>query len=41
MCYVETLDDIPKTIEDCTLMPGDAVLIKYGKGLAWAAIAAP
>ena len=41
VCYVETLDDIPKTIEDCTFMPGDAVLIKYGKGLAWAAIAAP
>ena len=38
VCYVETTDDIPKTIEGCTLMPGDQVQVKYGKGLAWATI---
>jgi len=37
-CYVETSDEIPKTIEDCTHQPGDVVTIKYGKGLAWATI---
>lgn len=41
VCYVETSDDIPKTIEDCTFMPGDVVSIKYGKGLAWATIIEP
>ena len=39
VCYVETQDDIPKEIEDCTLNPGDVVTIKYGEGLAWATIA--
>ena len=41
LCYVETMDDIPKTIEDCTLSPGDKITIKYGEGLAWATTATP
>ena len=41
ICYVETMDDIPKTIEDCTLNPGDKVTIKFGDGLAWATIVNP
>ncbi len=40
-CYVETSDDIPKTIEDCTLAPGDDATVKYGQGLAWASIVEP
>ena len=40
-CYVETSDDIPKIIEDCTLEPGDVVTITYGEGLAWAKITEP
>ena len=39
ICYVETLDNIPKTIENCNAQPGDVVTIKYGEGLAWAKIA--
>lgn len=38
ICYVETSDNIPKTIENCTLVPGDVTTIKFGKGLAWATI---
>ena len=38
ICYVETQDDIPKEIEECTLSPGDIVTIKYGEGLAWATV---
>ncbi|AFS81029.1 hypothetical protein NKOR_05730 [Candidatus Nitrosopumilus koreensis AR1] len=41
ICYVETSDAVPKTIEDCTLVPGDVVTIKFGKGLAWATIVEP
>lgn len=41
VCYVETTDDIPKTIQDCTLNAGDQTMIKYGKGLAWGAIVNP
>ncbi len=41
ICYVETSDDIPKTIEDCTLNPGDKTMIKFGEGLAWATIVSP
>ena len=41
LCYVETMDNIPKTIEGCTLSPGDKITIKYGEGLAWATIATP
>ena len=38
VCYVETSDMIPKTIEQCWLAPGDAVTIKFGEGLAWATL---
>ena len=38
ICYVETSDMIPKTIEDCMFESGQVVTIKFGKGLAWAAI---
>ena len=41
VCYVETSDSIPKTIEDCTQNPGDKVTVKYGDGLAWATIINP
>ena len=40
-CYVETTDNIPKTIENCSFNPGDAVTIKFGDGLAWATIVTP
>ena len=38
VCYVETVDLIPKTIENCSSNPGEHMSIKFGKGLAWAAI---
>jgi hypothetical protein len=38
ICYVETKDSIPKTIENCDLQPGDKTTIKFGHGLAWAKI---
>ena len=38
ICYVETADNVPKTIKDCTLNPGDEVTIKFGKDLAWATL---
>lgn len=38
VCYVETSDLIPKTIENCNSNPGETVSIKYGEGLAWATI---
>ena len=41
ICYVETTDNVPKTIKDCTLNPGDKTTIKFGEGLAWASIVAP
>ncbi len=41
VCYVETMDIIPKIIEDCTLETGDAATIKFGEGLAWATIVEP
>ena len=41
ICYVETADKIPKTIDDCDLLPGDAATIKFGEGLAWATIVKP
>lgn len=41
ICYVETMDDIPKVIEDCTLQSGDVVTVKFGEGLAWATIVEP
>ena len=37
-CYVLTSDDIPKTIQNCTLYAGQNATITYGKGLAWAQI---
>ena len=41
VCYVETTDTIPKTIDDCTLKSGDIATIKFGEGLAWATIVEP
>ncbi len=41
ICYVETIDDVPKTIKDCNLNPGDKTTIKFGKDLAWASIVSP
>jgi hypothetical protein len=38
ICYANTSDQIPKTIQDCYLEPGTPVKLKYGKGLAWATI---
>ena len=38
LCYVETKDNIPKTIENCNLQKGDKTTIKFGHGLAWASI---
>lgn len=37
-CYVETADDIPKTIEGCEAAPGERVTIRFGEGLAWATV---
>ncbi len=41
VCYVNTIDNIPKTIQDCYLEQGSKVTIKYGEGLAWATIVEP
>jgi len=41
ICYVETMDSVPKTIKDCILNPGDKTTIKFGEDLAWASIVAP
>jgi len=41
ICYVETTDNVPKTIEDCSLSPGDKVTIKFGRDLAWATVVGP
>ncbi len=41
VCYVETDDDVPKTIQDCSALPGDTVEIVFGRDLAWAAIVEP
>ena len=40
-CYVETIDSVPKIIENCELSAGDEVTIKFGKDLAWATIVTP
>jgi hypothetical protein len=40
-CYVETIDAVPKIIENCELSTGDEVTIKFGKDLAWATIVNP
>ena len=41
ICYVETLDNVPKKISNCQLEPGDKATIKFGEGLAWATIVEP
>ena len=41
VCYVETMDNIPKTIDNCPLKAGDKTTIKFGEGLAWAQIVQP
>ena len=41
ICYANTADNIPKTIENCNLEPGTQVTIKYGEGLTWATIVGP
>jgi len=35
------MDNIPKTIKDCNLEPGDEITIKFGKDLAWASVVSP
>ncbi len=40
-CYVETIDAVPKIIENCELNTGDKATIKFGKDLAWATIVTP
>ena len=40
-CYVDTSDNIPKTIDNCKHQVGDIVTIKYGQGLAYAEIVNP
>jgi len=37
-CYVNSSDQIPKTIKNCNVSAGTPVTIKYGEGLAWATI---
>ena len=41
ICYVDTQDLVPKTIENCEAQPGDKVTIKFGRDLAWAEIVTP
>ena len=41
VCYVNTSDNIPKTIKNCDLQPGTPVTVKFGEGLAWATIVNP
>ena len=41
ICYVDTADNVPKIIEDCSLSPGDKTTIKFGEDLAWATIVTP
>lgn len=38
VCYANTADEIPKTIQNCYFEPGTPIKLKYGKGLAWATI---
>jgi len=40
-CYVETIDSVPKIIDNCEMSAGDDVTIKFGKDLAWATIVTP
>ena len=41
VCYAETEDNIPKTIENCNVSAGSKVTIKFGRDLAWAEIVNP
>ena len=41
VCYVETIDNVPKTIDNCNLQQGDKTTIKFGEGLAWATLVKP
>ena len=41
ICFVNTVDNIPKTIENCDLEAGTKVKVKFGEGLAWATIVEP
>lgn len=41
ICYVNTIDNIPKTIDNCNHEQGSKVTVKYGEGLAWAKIVEP
>lgn len=41
VCYANTADEIPKTIQNCYLEPGTPIQLKYGKGLAWATLVNP
>jgi len=41
VCYVNTSDNIPKTIKNCNFPPGTPVTVKFGEGLAWASIVNP
>ena len=41
ICYVDTLDGVPKTIDNCSLKAGDKATIRFGEGLAWAEIVQP
>ena len=38
VCFVETSDNIPKTIDGCEASPGDTVVVRFGEGLAWATV---
>ena len=40
-CYVESIDSVPKIIDNCEMSAGDDVTIKFGKDLAWATIVTP
>ena len=40
-CYVETIDSVPKIINNCEMSAGDDVTIKFGKDLSWATIVTP
>lgn len=41
VCYAETKDNVPKTIENCSVESGSKVTIKFGRDLAWAEIVTP
>ena len=41
LCNVDTLDNIPKTIDNCDNEVGDVVTVKYGRDMAFAEIVNP